>query len=57
MKFTEEQYQKIVEIVNEYPDFLKEYLVPNGGEGEWSTTLKELIMGLFGSIYNIENSL
>lgn len=57
MKFTEEQYQKIVEIVNEYPDFGEEYIVPNGGEGERSTTLKELILGVFGSRYNIENRL
>ncbi|MCT3038348.1 hypothetical protein EFS27_03415 [Leuconostoc mesenteroides] len=57
MKFTKDQYQKIVEIVNEYPDFGKEYIVPNGGEGEWSTTLKELITGIFGFAYNMENSL
>ena len=57
MKFTEEQYQKIVEIVNKYPDFWAEYIVPNGGEGQRSTTLKELILGVFGSRYNIENRL
>ncbi len=57
MKFTEEQYQKIIKIVNVYPDFGKEYIVPNGGEGEWSTTIKELITGIFGSHYAAEESL
>lgn len=54
MKFTEEQYQKIVEIVNKYPNFGKQYSVPNGGEGEPSTTYRELINGIFGSIYRSE---
>lgn len=56
-KFTEEEYQKIVDVADKYPNFGQEYIIPNGGEGEWSTTDEELIKAIFGSFYNPENNL
>lgn len=41
-KFTEEQYQKIVETVNKYPDFGSVYYVQNG----WNYFSKRKILGV-----------
>lgn len=47
MKFTEEQYQKIVETVNKYPDFGSVYYVQNGWvESKPTNTFNELIEAL-----------
>lgn len=46
-KFTEEQYQKIVETVNKYPDFGSVYYVQNGWvESKPTNTFNELIKAL-----------
>ena len=46
-KFTEEQYQKIVETVNKYPDFGSVYYVQNGWvESKPTNTFNELIEAL-----------
>lgn len=46
-KFTEEQYHKIVDTVNKYPDFGKVYYVHNGWvESKPTNTFNELIEAL-----------